>query len=531
MLINKFSLNSRHQVVVKVVREILNLFKMEVPSLSKEPQLHTAEEYDLESLIIENFVESIPGPTTVPQTEQPGRWPVVRTVVRYQARDGIEHVLEKKSTGHGSERFEAGKHRLIKLNLYRLFRTEFGFQAAPWGILHGVRPTKIVHRMLAEGLSLDEAVARLCRDYEVSEEKAATITKMAIRQQPFLRQTDDKTISIYVGIPFCLTRCLYCSFPANILPDRGGIDKFMAAFRKDLQGAKDIVSDYGFKVQSVYVGGGTPTSLPDMYFAKMLHLVKDSFWCRDLAEFTVEAGRPDSMSPAKLAAMKECGVTRVSCNPQTMQQRTLKRIGRNHTPEDIVKMFHDLRDAGIPEINMDLIIGLPGEGVEDIRSTMEQIVKLAPDDITLHSLALKRGSRLKMNLHEYELPDDETCRQMFALAMEYVESAGLRPYYLYRQGYMSGQMENVGCSRPGAESMYNIQIMEEHQTILGIGGAATSKVVDFRGHRLKSAFNAKDLITYERDIDIYIAKRRTLLEEIYGRPEKAAEGDKAEEDA
>ncbi len=520
MLINNFSLNSQHQVVVKVVREILNLFKMEVPSLAKEPQEHTTEEYDLEKLEIENFIESIPGETTLPQTERPGELPVVRTVVRYQAKDGIDHVLEKTSTGRGSERFEAGKHRLIKLNLYHLFREEFGFPEAPWGILHGVRPTKIVHRMLAEGLSRDEAVARLRQDYEASEEKAVTITDMAIRQQPFLARTDDKTISIYVGIPFCLTRCLYCSFPANILPDRGGLDKFMAAFRKDLQGVKDIVADYGFKVQSVYVGGGTPTSLPDMYFEEMLHLVKDSFWCEDSVEFTVEAGRPDSMSPAKIQAMVDCGVTRVSCNPQTMEARTLKRIGRNHSPQAIVEMFHDLREAGIPEINMDLIIGLPGEGVEDIRNTMEQITALGPDDITLHSLALKRGSRLKMNLHEYELPDDETCRQMFAIAMDYVAKAGLKPYYLYRQGYMSGQMENVGCSRPGAESMYNIQIMEEHQTILGIGGAATSKVVDHKNKRLKSAFNAKDLITYERDIDIYVEKRRALVEETYGKPEQ-----------
>lgn len=505
-----------------MVREILNLFAMEVPALAKESVEYVETDYDLLELNIENTVDSVAGETTLPQTERPGQWPVVHTKVSYVARDGQRHQMEIEAVGRGSERFEAGKHRLIKLNLYHLFRQEFDFPEAPWGILHGVRPTKIVHRMLAEGLSRDEVVARLRQDYEASEEKAATIVDMAIRQQPFLARTDEKTISIYVGIPFCLTRCLYCSFPANILPDRGGIDKFMTAFRKDLQGVVDIVADYGFKVQSIYVGGGTPTSLPDMYFREMLELVNQSFRCQDTVEFTVEAGRPDSMSPAKLQAMVDCGVTRVSCNPQTMQPKTLKRIGRNHSPEAIVEMFHDLRQAGIPEINMDLIIGLPGEGVEDIRDTMKQIVALAPDDITLHSLALKRGSRLKMNLHEYELPDDDTCREMFGVAMDYVRQAGLKPYYLYRQGYMRGQMENVGCSRPGAESMYNIQIMEEHQTILGIGGAATSKVVDFRDNRLKSAFNAKDLLTYERDIDIYVAKRRALVEETYGKPVREA---------
>ena len=519
MLIKNFTLNSSHQVVVKVVREILALFAMEVPALAKEPAEHADAEYDLLKLDIENEISSVAGETALPQTERPGELPVVRTKVSYVDRNGAEHEMATVATGRGTERFEAGKHRLIKLNLYHLFRQEFGFSEAPWGILHGVRPTKIVHRMLAEGLKRDEAVARLRQDYEASEEKAATIVDMAIRQQPFLARTDEKTVSIYVGIPFCLTRCLYCSFPANILPDRGGIDKFMEAFRKDLQGVVDIVADYGFKVQSIYVGGGTPTSLPDLYFREMLELVNNSFRCSDTVEFTVEAGRPDSMSAAKLQAMIDCGVTRVSCNPQTMQAKTLRRIGRNHSPEAIVEMFHDLRQAGIPAINMDLIIGLPGEGTEDIRSTMEQIVALQPDDITLHSLALKRGSRLKMNLHEYELPDDDTCREMFGIAMDYVARAGLMPYYLYRQGYMRGQMENVGCSRPGAESMYNIQIMEEHQTILGIGGAATSKVVDFRASRLKSSFNAKDLITYERDIDIYVAKRRALVEATYGKPE------------
>ncbi len=523
MRIKRFSLNSDHQVIVKVVQEILNLFKAEVLPEAEWEDGTAAADCDLLELRIENYIEGVPGETSHAQTERPGELPAVRTVVYYTGMDGRSHQSERTAVGRGSERYQAGRHRLIKLNLYHIFRAEFGFPEAPWGILHGVRPTKIVHRMLAEGLSRDEVVSRLKEDYEASDEKACTITDMAVLQQPFLAASDEKTVSIYVGIPFCLTRCLYCSFPANILPDRGGIDKFMAVFRKDLMAVRELVEGYGFKVQSVYVGGGTPTSLPDMYFEEMLHLVKNSFCCEHTVEFTVEAGRPDSMTPAKLAAMKQCGVTRVSCNPQTMQQKTLRRIGRNHTPEDIVGMFRDLRRAGIPEINMDLIIGLPGERVEDIRSTMEQISALQPDDITLHSLALKRGSQLKMNLQDYELPDDETCRAMFAVAMDYVRQAGLRPYYLYRQGYMSGQMENVGCSREGAESMYNIQIMEEQQTILGIGGAATSKVVDFRAKRLKSAFNAKDLLTYERDIDIYIEKRRALLEEIYGKPKKIQE--------
>lgn len=494
MKVKTFSLNSDDQVVVKVVKEVLNLFKIEIDC---------QEDWDWETLDIKNEL-------------LPGELPAVRTVITVTEAGGETCVLEQETVGRGDERFSAGKHRLIKLNLYQLFRQKYGFQQAPWGILHGVRPTKIVHRLLDGGLTREQVIECLTHDYEASMDKAVTITDMAMRQKPFLAKSDEKTISIYVGIPFCLSRCLYCSFPANLLPKQEGLDRFMAVFQKDLQAVQQAVSQYGFKVQSIYVGGGTPTSLPDEYFHTMLTQVHDAFWSEDAVEFTVEAGRPDSMSPAKIDTMRLCGVTRVSVNPQTMQQRTLKRIGRNHTPEAIVTMFNDLRAAGIPEINMDLIIGLPGEDVDDIRDTMEKIIALGPDDITLHSLALKRGSILKMNLEEYELPSDENCREMFRSAMEYVSEAGMKPYYLYRQGYMSGQLENVGCCRPGAESMYNIQIMEEHQTILGIGGAATSKVVNFREKRLKSAFNAKDLITYLRDIDIYIEKRAALLAEAYG---------------
>ncbi|WP_297568688.1 coproporphyrinogen dehydrogenase HemZ [uncultured Anaerovibrio sp.] len=494
MRVRKFTLNSEDQVVVKVVREILNLFKIDTDCDA---------DFDWEELNIINKI-------------RPDVLPIVETTIDMTGTDGGKIHLVQEAEGRADERYAAGMHRLIKLNLYQLFRREFGFSPAPWGILHGVRPTKIVHRLLDNGLSRDMVVERLCHDYEASNEKAATITDMAIRQKPFLAKSDEKTVSIYVGIPFCLSRCLYCSFPANILPDKAGLDQFMAVFNKDLMAVKQAVRDYGFKVQSIYVGGGTPTSLPDKYFRDMLTNVWSAFYGADTVEFTVEAGRPDSMSEDKIRTMVDMHVTRVSVNPQTMQQRTLRRIGRNHTPEAIVDMFYNLRQAGIPEINMDLIIGLPGEGVADVRDTMEKIIALGPDDITLHSLALKRGSILKLNLDDYELPGDDTCREMFKTAMDYIYKAGLKPYYLYRQGYMSGQLENIGCCRAGAESMYNIQIMEERQTILGIGGAATSKVVNFRTNRLKSAFNAKDLITYLRDVDIYIDKRAKLIAEAYG---------------
>ena len=491
--VREFWLNSKQEVIVKIVREILLLFKVEVVA---------DETADYAGLSVENRV--IPG--------EP-----LRVSTRMVLKDfhGAKHIYVRSSKRQPDEREAAGIHRMIKRNLYDIFREELGEPAAPWGILHGVRPTKIVHRWIRSHLTEHEIMHRLLDDYRASPGKAELITHMAFRQLPFLETSDEKTVSIYVGIPFCMTRCLYCSFPSNLLPTEDKLRDFLEILRKDIAAARESVERYGFHVQNIYVGGGTPTSLPDIFFAEMLEMVYNAFYEPHIVEFTVEAGRPDSMSEAKIACMKRFGVTRVSVNPQTMQERTLRRIGRHHTPEDIVRMFRALREAGSFQINMDLILGLPGETAEDVADTMEQVLALQPDDITLHALALKRGSRLKMNLEAYELPGDDETRRMSETAMRYIADAGMQPYYLYRQGYMSGQLENIGCCRKGAEGMYNIQIMEEHQTIIGIGGAATTKVVDRRAARLKSAFNAKDLTTYLRDIDVYIEKRKQLLAAAY----------------
>lgn len=494
MKVKEFYLNSEEEIIVKIVREILMLFRIEVVD---------SNETDYDLLMVENTLRT------------DGR-PFVLTKLSVMKADGEELSFSCSDEAGADEREGAAIHRLIKLNLYRLFCEHFSMEPVPWGIFNGVRPTKIVHRYIRQGMEEEEIRLRLMRDYAVSQGKAACITQMAFRQRPFLASSDEKTISIYVGIPFCLSRCLYCSFPAYVLPGREKLDEFMSAWQKDLTSVCQAIETYGLKVQNIYVGGGTPTSLPDTYFSDMLHRVHEAFYGASTVEFTVEAGRPDSMSPAKIACMVELGVNRVSVNPQTMQQRTLERIGRSHTPEDIVQMFYDLREAGIPQINMDLILGLPGETVEDVEDSMQKVSALQPDDITLHALALKRGSRLKLHLDEIELPGDEVTQRMFSMAMSYIGKLGMRPYYLYRQGYMSGQLENVGCCRPGAEGMYNIQIMEEHQTILGIGGAAASKIVDFNEHRLKTSFNAKDLLTYLSSVDKYIERRASLLREVYG---------------
>lgn len=507
MRCNTFTLNSRQEVVSKIVREILNLFKVEIVGSRGEA------DYAQLSVINRRLADG------EPRQEGTGLGVRLESRLVLFGLDGSAEEYRYAAAGAADEREAAAEHRLIKLNLYHIFRQYLRMPQAPWGILHGVRPTKIVHRWLRGGGEAEDVKQRLMRDYACSPEKAELIVPMACRQLPFLRRSDERTVSIYVGVPFCLTRCLYCSFPAHVLPGEKQLRVFMDALTLDLKAAAEAVRNYGFRVQNIYVGGGTPTSLPELFFAEMMEMVYNAFYGPETLEFTVEAGRPDSLSAEKIRVMHEHQVTRVSVNPQTMQARTLHLIGRQHTPEAVVEMYRELRAASDWHINMDLILGLPGETAEDVRDTLEKVTALSPDDITLHALAIKRGSRLKLLMEEQHvpLPGGEETRRMSEVAMDFMQRGGWQPYYLYRQGYMAGDLENIGCARPGAESMYNIQIMEEQQTIIGIGGSATTKVVDKRAGRLKSSFNAKDLKTYLRDIDIYIEKRKNLLEEVYGR--------------
>lgn len=494
MIIKNFYLNSTQEIIIKIVKEILVLFKIEIDE--------QANIYDYDELCIENTIDDI-----INQGIQ------TNLTLRKDDKLWTYHRISKLRQ---NENIKAGTNRLIKLNLYHIFCEDLMNKTAPWGILHGVRPTKIVHRLMEQGLHRQDLIKRLKDDYEVQPDKAKLITDIAYLQLPFLAKANDsKLISIYVGIPFCPSRCLYCSFPSSILPSTEVIRKYLQTLNYEITKIKALIEQYDFKVQSIYIGGGTPTSLNENDFDDLLSLVAKSFKGDYVEEFTVEAGRPDSLSLEKAKSIVKYGADRVSVNPQTMQDRTLKLIGRKHTSADILRAFKQVRQAGIKHINTDLIIGLPGENTNDAQDTINKVINLAPDDITLHALALKKGSELKLIKDDIILPDDETVQSMSKIMTKAIDEYGLIPYYIYRQGYMSGQLENVGYSKPGQEGIYNIQIMGERQTILGVGGAATSKIVA-PGKRLQTSFNAKDLHTYLNSIDKYINRREMLLQETYG---------------
>lgn len=494
MKINHFYINSEEEVILKIAKEVLSLFKIEV-----RRDFSDVEETLYDTITVENET-----------SEAAGRLAVKSEIVLNPGLPDAK-AFHKECFARPSEPKPAAVRRLIKCNLYEALLEALGTDPAPWGILHGVRPTKIVHKYIACGLKKDEILARLQSDYWVQPDKVALLAGVAFRQRPFLAAAAPREVSVYIGIPFCLSRCLYCSFPSYVLPGDDVLQRFLAALKKDILAAGAVIKEKGLIVKHIYIGGGTPTSLPAREFSSFLDLAAQTFYQMGTAEFTVEAGRPDSVDDEKIQAMLGCHVSRVSVNPQTMQEKTLKHIGRNHTAGAIIELFNKFREKGMKFINMDLIIGLPGEGVAEVEDTLRRIAPLGPDDITLHALALKKGSALKQNRAQYPLPDDGEAAAMFAAAMRYMKEWGMEPYYLYRQGYMSGNLENIGFCRPGAEGLYNIQIMEENQTIIGIGPAAATKAVR-RGGAMETSFHAKDLTTYLNDVDKYIYKRTCLLQ-------------------
>ncbi len=503
MRIKNFKLNSDDQVITKITGEVLRAFHIEIVEDAAD-----FDKFEIANRIVGDIVKT-------------------KLIV---AKNGVNQTFKALDKIRPEERRGAEIHRLIKKNLYRILTDNFKLAGVPYGIMHGVRPTKIVHRWLRSGYGItkhgvidrDKIASRLRADYLTSREKSWLLTEVAIRQIPILKSGGEKIIGVYVGIPFCVTRCLYCSFPSNVLPDDDKVAEFMSVLTKDLNAAAAEVKRYGFKVQSIYVGGGTPTALPEKFFAEMLEKVAAAFYGAGVEEFTVECGRPDTISAEKIAVMKKFNVTRVSVNPQTMQQKTLDRIGRQHTIEQVYSAFKELRAAADWKINMDLILGLPGENLRDVKDTLGKVLALEPDDVTLHALAIKRGSPLQMklddeenSLEDFDLPSDEEVRKMADVAEKLLRAKNYLPYYLYRQGYISGQIENIGYCKRGAEGIYNIQIMDERQTILGVGAAASTKVPDNENMRLQSAFHAKDLSVYLRDVDKYIDNRAKILAEIY----------------
>ncbi len=402
--------------------------------------------------------------------------------------------------------------RRIKINIFDTLTKVIPVKS-PWGILTGIRPVKIVHELLDKGENIEEIRINLKENYRIADKKIDLLINVALRERKYIQDLNGDLVSIYIGIPFCPTRCVYCSFPSNPVDNLNNkVEKYLDALLIEIIETGKILRELNKKIETIYIGGGTPTTLTSKQLDKLIYAVLSNFDISTLKEFTVEAGRPDTITKEKLEVMKKHGVDRISINPQTMNDHTLKIIGRNHTVEDIKKAYYEARNIGFKTINMDIIVGLPNEGLNEIKDTMDKIIELNPENLTVHTLAVKRSSKLKENIDEYSLTQYDLANKMLELTQRYAYKIGLTPYYMYRQKHMVGNLENIGYSKEGHENIYNIQIMEERQSIIALGAGAISKIVYLNENRLERVPNVKNVDEYiNRVYEMVDRKKKELL--------------------
>ena len=378
----------------------------------------------------------------------------------------------------------------------------------PWGVMSGIRPAKNIREFLESGVKKEELIPLLYKLYEVEPEKARLAMTVAENEKEILKKAKSDSVSVYVGIPFCPTRCLYCSFVSTDIRVSGKyIEEYLNLLLLELDKTAEILKKSGKRVQNIYIGGGTPTTLSAEQLSRLLKRLGTLIPPEGLEEFTLEAGRPDTITEEKLICAKDGGVTRISINPQTMNGKTLERVGRAHTPEMAETSFKLAREVGFDNINMDLIAGLPGETLNDFIYTVDKVSELDPENITVHSMCIKKSADFRFSGEE--LAAGQLMNSMLSYAQNKMSETGRVPYYMYRQKNISGNLENVGYSKPGFMSFYNINIMEETQTIIAVGCGGSTKVV--KDGKISRIFNFKDPKTYIDRFDEILLKKDEVL--------------------
>ena len=393
----------------------------------------------------------------------------------------------------------------IKREFYELLSGITGMRP-PWGTLTGVRPLKPALEICRES-SVDE-MERIIKDrYLMSAPKASLLADIADYQIRNVTGVPWEKVSMYIGIPFCPTRCAYCSFASNVAPAEEH-EIYLKNLLKEISYAGRLTEEKRTELESIYIGGGTPTTLSSAQLERLIGSVSDAFSIDPAAlEFTVEAGRPDTITKEKLDTLKRLGISRISINPQSMKDRTLKLIGRDHSADDIREGFRIARETGFDVINADLIAGLPEENEDDFEASLREMIDLGAENITVHTLSVKRGSRLRENDPAYFRHNAETVSNMLDLSREMLSAAGYRPYYIYRQKHQIGALENVGWCLPGKHSIYNIRIMEDKQTIIGLGAGAVGKVYHPDEDRLERIANVSNYKIYSERFDEMISRK------------------------
>lgn len=398
-----------------------------------------------------------------------------------------------------------------KITMYKLLSSYYN-RTAPWGVLTGIRPMKMIHGFLREGKSQEEITRIMKSKYLVEDHKIELALEIAEKEGPYLSIKED-LISIYIGIPFCPSRCYYCSFASNsIEKSQKFVGPYLQALFQEMEAVSQYIEELEIGIETLYIGGGTPTALNEEQFERLLRKASDLFG-KGIVEFTCEAGRPDSITVEKLKSMKKHGVTRISINPQTMNDQTLKTIGRNHSSQDIIRCFGWARELGFDNINMDLILGLEGEELKEFIFTLHQVFSLEPESITLHALAIKQSALLDKDKH-VDL-NQHIAATMLEMAEPWLRINDMSPYYLYRQKHMVDNLENIGYCKEGKECIYNIQVIEEKQNNIAFGADSVSKLIFHEENRIERCGNPKDLSTYIEKIDKLIKFKIDFLNTLY----------------
>ena len=384
-----------------------------------------------------------------------------------------------------------------------------------WGVITGIRPVKRVNDMLSEGMNKAEIFKAMESRYLCSEEKCDIAYKTAITQKPVLDELEKDSFSLYVSVPFCPTRCSYCSFVSQSIEGcMKLIPEYVNKLCEEIVYTAKITEKLGLKLDTVYFGGGTPTTLTAAQLDRVMKVIENSFDMSTVREYTVEAGRPDTITEEKLKVLKANGCGRVSINPQTLNDSVLEAIGRKHTTAQFFDSFDLARKVGFDSINTDIIAGLPTDTVESFENTIDKLIELAPENITVHTLSIKRAARLNHSGDREVLKNPAD--KMVEYATKRLSESGYLPYYLYRQKNMLENLENIGWTKRGHESLYNIYIMEEVQTILAMGAGGSTKLVDKDGGRLERVFNYKFPLEYNKHFELML-KRKNEIEEFYAK--------------
>ena len=423
-------------------------------------------------------------------------------IITYRG-NGIARLLGKGSylvNAPGESDREA-----VKREFYGLLSEITGMRP-PWGTLTGVRPLKPALAVCEEN-GVEEMERLMKEKYLMSDDKASLLADIADYQLKNITGIPWEKASLYAGIPFCPTRCAYCSFASNVAPEADR-ERYLEDLLREVSYAGRLAKENGTKLESIYIGGGTPTTLSADQLRRLTDAISESFGTDPRSiEFTVEAGRPDTITKEKLDTLIDLGISRISINPQSMKDATLQAIGRDHTAEDIRQGYRLAGEAGFDVINADLIAGLPGEDENDFAESLNEVIGLGANNITVHTLSVKRGSRLKEDDPVYYRKNADTVTNMLDISRRVLTEAGFRPYYIYRQKHQIGALENVGWCRPGKHSIYNVRIMEDKQTIIGLGAGAVGKVYYPDEDRLERIANVSNYRIYSERFDEMLARK------------------------